>query len=46
VMKKELKMIGLALMKYFLGLELVQGEEGIFVSQEMYDVEVLRSLRQ
>jgi len=44
-MKKELKMNGWGLMKYFLGLKLVQGEAGIFMSQERYDVEVFKKFK-
>jgi len=32
VMKKEFEMTDLGLMKYFLGLEVIQGKDGIFVS--------------
>lgn len=32
VMKKEFEMTDLGLMKYFFGLKVIQGEEGIFVS--------------
>jgi len=32
VMKKEFEMTDLGLMKYFLGLEVVQGKDDIFVS--------------
>jgi Reverse transcriptase (RNA-dependent DNA polymerase) len=35
-MKKEFEMTDLGLMSYFLGLEIKQGDEGIFVSQEVY----------
>ncbi|XP_019069456.2 uncharacterized mitochondrial protein AtMg00810-like [Solanum lycopersicum] len=37
----ELKMIDLGKMHYFLGLEVVQSDEGIFVSQKKYVREIL-----
>jgi len=45
VMKKEFEMTDLCLMKYFLGLEVVQGKDGIFVSQERYAEEVLKKFK-
>jgi len=45
VMKKEFEMSDLDLVKYFLGLEIVQGEEDIFVSQENYAKEVLMKFK-
>ncbi|KAE8706666.1 hypothetical protein F3Y22_tig00110388pilonHSYRG00007 [Hibiscus syriacus] len=41
-MTRELKMIDLGLMKYFLGLEVRQENTGIFVSQEKYAKEILK----
>ncbi|XP_047331723.1 uncharacterized mitochondrial protein AtMg00810-like [Impatiens glandulifera] len=45
VMKKEFEMTDLGLMKYFLGLEVKQSEEGIFISQERYAFEILKKLK-
>lgn len=46
VMKKEFdKMTELGLMKYFLGLEVVQGEEDIFVCHEIYVEKVLKKFK-
>lgn len=41
-MTREFEMTDLGQMKFFLGLEIQQGEEGIFVSQEMYAKEILK----
>ena len=38
-------MTDLGLMKYFLGLEVIQGKDGIFVSQERYAEEVLKKFK-
>ena len=40
-MKKEFEMTDLGLMKYFLGIEMQQGEDGIFISQSKYAKEIL-----
>ena len=45
VMKKEFEMTDLGLMKYFLGLEVIQWKDGIFVLQEMYAEEVLKKFK-
>jgi len=45
VTKKEFEMTNLGLMKYFLGLEVVQGKDDIFVSQERYVEEVLKKFK-
>jgi len=45
VMKKEFEMTDLGLMKYFLGLEVIQGKDGIFVSQERYVEDVLKKFK-
>ena len=42
VMTHEFEMTDLGLMKYFLGLEVSQGEHGIFVSQEAYAKGILK----
>lgn len=39
---KEFSMTDLGVMKYFLGVEVVQGEEGIFITQQKYAKEILR----
>ena len=41
-MTREFEMTDLGLMKYFLGLEVKQGESGIFVSQEAYAKDILK----
>ncbi|XP_042441388.1 uncharacterized mitochondrial protein AtMg00810-like [Zingiber officinale] len=41
-MEKEFEMTDLGLMRYFLGIEVQQREEGIFVSQEKYAKEILK----
>jgi Reverse transcriptase (RNA-dependent DNA polymerase) len=45
VMKSEFEMTDLGFMSYFLGLEIKQGNEDIFVSQEAYAIEILRSFK-
>ena len=40
-MKQEFDMSDLGRMKYFLGVELVQSSEGIFINQKKYANEVL-----
>jgi len=45
VIEKEFKMTDLGLMKYFLGLEVVQGKDDIFVSQDRYAEEVLKKFK-
>ncbi|XP_047326490.1 secreted RxLR effector protein 161-like [Impatiens glandulifera] len=44
-MKKEFEMTDLGLMKYLLGLEVKQSEEGIFISQERYALEILKKFK-
>ena len=44
-MMKEFEMTDLGLMKYFLSLEVAQGENDIFVSHEMYAEEVLKKFK-
>ncbi|WVZ02572.1 hypothetical protein V8G54_023378 [Vigna mungo] len=44
-MEKEFEMTDLGLMKYFLGLEVKQSEEGIFISQERYALEILKKFK-
>jgi len=38
-------MTDMGLMEYFLGLEVKQGEKGIFVSQERYAEEILNKFK-
>jgi Reverse transcriptase (RNA-dependent DNA polymerase) len=45
VMKKKFEMTDLGLMSYFLGLEIKQGDEGIFVSQEGYAKGILKRFK-
>ena len=35
-MKKEFEMVDLGLLNYFLGMEVIQDDGGIFLSQEKY----------
>ncbi|PKI78999.1 hypothetical protein CRG98_000640 [Punica granatum] len=41
-MEKEFEMTDLGLMRYFLGIEVQQGEDGVFISQERYTKEILK----
>ncbi|MCY6525009.1 reverse transcriptase domain-containing protein, partial [Actinobacillus pleuropneumoniae] len=41
VMKEEFEMTDMVLLRYFLGIEVDQNENGIFISQEKYVNEVL-----
>nr|KYP69546.1 Retrovirus-related Pol polyprotein from transposon TNT 1-94 [Cajanus cajan] len=45
IMMKEFEMTDLGLMKYFLGLEVKQSNEGIFISQERYALEILKKFK-
>jgi len=45
IMTKEFEMTNVGLMEYFLGLEVKQGEKGIFVSQERYAEEILNKFK-
>jgi Reverse transcriptase (RNA-dependent DNA polymerase) len=45
VMKSEFEMTDLGLMSYFLVLQIKQGDEGIFVSQEVYAKEILKRFK-
>lgn len=45
VMKKEFEITDLGLMKYFLGIEVKQSEDGIFISQEKYALEILKKFK-
>lgn len=40
-MKKEFDMIVLGRMRYFLGIEVTQRDDGIFISQKKYAAEVI-----
>ena len=42
VMKSEFEMIDLGLLKYFLGIEVKQMQDGIFISQENYENQILQ----
>ena len=39
---KQFKMINLGLMSYFLGIEVVQQDDGIFISQKTYVNDILK----
>lgn len=39
---KEFEMIDLGLMSYFLGIEVIQGDNGIFISQKKYVTDILK----
>ena len=45
VMKKEFEMIDLGLMKYFLILEVTQTDQGIFICQHKYAIDILQRYR-
>ncbi|KAM1652550.1 hypothetical protein ACFXTN_004992 [Malus domestica] len=45
VMTKEFKMTNIGLMAYYLGIEVKQNEEGIFISQESYTKEILKKFK-
>jgi len=45
IMTKEFEMTNIELMKYFFGLEVKQGEKGIFVSQERYAEGILNKFK-
>lgn len=44
-MAKEFKMTDTGLMAYYLGIEVKQKEEGIFISQESYTEEILKKFK-
>jgi len=44
-MTREFEMTDMGLMKFFLGLEIKQGESGIFLSQEKFAKEILRKFK-
>ena len=41
-MKQQFEMIDLGLMSYFLGIEVQQMDDGIFISQKMYALDILK----
>ncbi|KAM2778784.1 hypothetical protein COP1_014123 [Malus domestica] len=45
VMTKEFEMTTIGLMAYYLGIEVKQNEEGIFISQESYTKEILKKFK-
>ena len=45
VMKKEFEMTDLGLMNYFLGLEVTQTNQGIFICQHKYPTNILQRFR-
>ncbi|XP_050139286.1 uncharacterized mitochondrial protein AtMg00810-like [Malus sylvestris] len=45
VMIKEFEMTDIGLMAYYLGIEVKQNEEGIFISQESYTKEILKKFK-
>ncbi|KAM2065116.1 hypothetical protein EV1_027912 [Malus domestica] len=45
VMTKEFEMTDIGLMAYYLGIEVKQNEEGIFISQESYVKEILKKFK-
>ena len=44
-MKKEFEMTDMGLLRYFLGIEVKQTNEGIFISQTMYAGDILKRFR-
>ena len=45
IMKKEFEIIDVHLMKYFLGLEVTQTYQGIFICQHKYTTNILQRFR-
>ena len=45
VMKKKFEMTDLGLMKYFLGLEVTQNDQGIFIFQHKYATNILQRFK-
>ena len=43
-MKTEFEMTDLGMVKYFLGIEVIQSEDGIFINQTKYVNDVLKRL--
>ena len=41
-MKKEFEMSDLGLLKYFLGMEVTQNDQGIFISQHKYAINIFQ----
>ena len=44
-MKQQFEMIDLALMSYFLGIEVQQTDDGIFISQKSYVLDILKQFK-
>ena len=45
VMTRNFEMIDMGLMSYFLGLEVLQGADGIFISQKKYAADMLKKFQ-
>ena len=45
VMQKEFEMTDMGLMRYFLGLEVDQSDQGIFICQHKYAADILKRFR-
>jgi len=45
IMMKEFEMIDLGLMSYFLGIEVIQGDDGIFIHQIKFVDEFLKKFK-
>ena len=45
IMMKEFEMIDLGLMSYFLGIEVIQGNDGIFIHQRKFATEFLMEIK-
>ena len=43
IMRNEFEMIDLGLMKYFLGLEVVQTDQGIFICHHKYATDIVKN---
>lgn len=44
-MMNDFKMTDLGLMSYFLGIEVIQGDDGIFIHQKKYAAEFLKKFK-
>jgi len=45
IMMKEFEMTDLSLMSYFLGIEVIQGDNGIFIHQRKFVAEFLKKFK-
>ena len=45
IMMKEVERTDIGLMSYFLGIEFIQGDDGIFIHQRKFDTEILKKFK-